>query len=165
MTWEDALLLVEAARWAPSAGNSQPWMFRPLLRGTEEHQLLVPSLAGSSRLWAANASVLILNLRRRFVDGSTIEYSEFAEYDLGQPVAHMTFQAQSMGLACRQFRAFDHARVTRDFEVPEEWDLMTMTAVGRPADGPPLTRDRRSLSDVLASDLRRRVTRARPTSS
>jgi hypothetical protein len=125
------------------------------MRGGRDHEILLPLLAASSRLWAADASVLMLNLRRRFVDESSIEYSEFSAYDLGQAVAHMTIQAQSMGLACRQFRAFDHAQVTRDFCVPEEWDLMTMTAIGRPAHALPLTRSRRSLSDVLTSDTRR----------
>lgn len=156
VSWQDALLLVEAARWAPSAGNSQPWMFQPILRGSPEHEQLVPLLATSSRTWAASASVLVLNLGRRFVAaGSDMAYSEFSDYDLGQAVAHMTIQAQSMGLASRQFRAFDHGRVTHDFCVPEEWQLRTMTAVGRPVAARPLARDRRSLSDVLTAAIRR----------
>lgn len=158
MTWQDTLLLVEAARWAPSAGNSQPWMLRPIVRGTREHDLLLPLLAASSRVWAADADVIVLNMRRQFVVEPTIEYSEFSDYDLGQAVAHMTFQAQFMGLACRQFRAFDHERVTRDFCVPPEWDLRTMTAVGLSAHDSPQTRSRQSLSEVLAFDTRRPAT-------
>jgi nitroreductase len=145
---KDALLLVEAARWAPSAGNSQPWMFRPVLRGSRDHDLLLPLLAGSSRGWAARAGLLVINIRARFVAGSEIEYSEFSDYDLGQAVAHMTFQALSLGLACRQFRAFDHAAVTRAFGVAEDWDVRTITAVGKPAQQTPPARRRRSLRDV-----------------
>lgn len=155
LKWDEALLLVEAARWAPSAGNSQPWMFRPILRGTREHQTLVPLLAASSRSWAAGASAIVLNLGHRFVADSDLTYSEFSDYDLGQAVAHMTVQAQSMGLSCRQFRAFDHAQVTREFDVPADWDLRTMTAVGRTADTSPSIRDRRSLVDLFPRDLRR----------
>ena len=97
----------------------------------------------------------MLNLRHRFVEDSSLEYSEFSDYDLGQAVAHMTIQAQSMGLACRQFRAFDHERVTRVFSVPDEWELRTMTALGKAGHTVPAVRCRRSLSDVLASDARR----------
>lgn len=155
VSWQDALILVDAARWAPSAGNSQPWMFEPILRGTREHELLMPHLAASSGTWAAGASLLVLNLGRRFAAaGSDLQYSEFSDYDLGQAVAHLTIQAQSMGLASRQFRAFDHDRVTRDFCVAEEWDLRTITAVGRPVDVGALPRDRRSLNDVLTPTVR-----------
>lgn len=152
MAWEDVLLLVEAARWAPSAGNSQPWMFRPIMRATRDHELLMPLLAASSRSWAASATLVMLNLRRRFVEGSSIEYSDFSDYDLGQGVAHMTIQAQSMGLACRQFRAFDQERVAHGFRVPNDWELRTMTAVGKSAQTPPHTRCRRSLGDILTKD-------------
>jgi hypothetical protein len=127
-------------------------MFRPVLKGTRQHGLLLPLLAASSRVWAASADLIVLNMRRQFVADSTIEYSEFSDYDLGQAVAHMTVQAQSMGLACRQFRAFDHARVTRGLCIPHEWDLRTMTAIGRPGDVSPPARSRRRISDVLGVD-------------
>jgi hypothetical protein len=151
LDWGSALLLVEAARWAPSAGNSQPWMFRPVIRGSEEHDVLLPLLFASSRTWASDASLVMLNIRRRFVDGSSLEYSDFSDYDLGQSVAHMTIQAQSMGLSCRQFRAFDHRRVTQAFGVPVEWELRTMTAVGRPADGRREPGSRRALGDLISA--------------
>ena len=74
---------------------------------------------------------------------------EFAEYDLGQSVAHMTLQAMSMGLFSRQFRAFDREAVERELGVPEHWVAMTVTAIGRPAqEPPPEGRMRRPLDDV-----------------
>ena len=59
-----------------------------------------------------------------------MEYSEFAHYDLGQAVAHMTFQAHAFGLAVHQFRAFDRDAVTRDFGVPAHWEVTSMAAIG-----------------------------------
>ena len=59
------------------------------------------------------------------------EYSEFAVYDLGQAVAHMSFQAQALGLQVRQFRAFDRAGLTAEFAVPDHWEVTTMSAIGR----------------------------------
>jgi nitroreductase len=125
-------LLLEAARWAPSAGNSQPWAFIVGRRGDDVHARLVRHLAGSSASWAPNAALLIANLSHRYVEGTDWEYSEFSLYDLGQAVAHLTIQAQAMDMVVRQFRAFDRAAVAAEFDVPAHWEVTTMAAVGRP---------------------------------
>ena len=125
--------LLEAARWAPSAGNSQPWAFIVARRGERDHERLVRYLTKSSARWASTAGVLIANLSHRFVEDTDWEYSEFSLYDLGQAVAHMSLQAQSLGLYVRQFRAFDREGLTAEFEVPPHWEVTTMSAVGRVA--------------------------------
>jgi nitroreductase len=125
--------LLEAARWAPSAGNSQPWAFIVARRGDDTHRRLTPHLAGSSSTWAPNASLLIGNLAHRFVEDTEWDYSEFSLYDLGQAVAHMTIQAQALGLAARQFRAFDQPALHAEFAIPPHWQLSTITAFGLPA--------------------------------
>ena len=151
--------LLEAARWAPSAGNSQPWAFIVGRRGDDVHARLVRHLARSSAAWAPGASLLVANVCHRHVAGTDWEYSEFAAYDLGQAVAHLTFQAAALGLAVRQFAAFDREGVTREFEVAEHWYVTTMSAIGRvPAavephaltrpDGSRLPRDRRPVADL-----------------
>jgi nitroreductase len=155
----DVELILEAARWAPSAGNSQPWAFVVGTSGTDTHARLVKHCAGSARPWAGDASVLIANLAHRYVEDTDWEYSEFSLYDLGQAVAHMTIQAQALGLFARQFRAFDREALHLDFAVPAHWEIATMTAIGRPADtasadavamtaGSP-ARQRRALEDLL----------------
>lgn len=125
--------MLEAARWAPSAGNSQPWAFHLVRRGAEGWTGLVDVLPGSSRPWADQASALVVNIAHVTVEGSDWEYSEFSVYDLGQAVAHMTIQAHAMGLACRQFRAFDKERLTVLLDLPQHWEVLTMTAIGRAA--------------------------------
>ncbi len=122
--------LLEAARWAPSAGNSQPWAFIVTRRGEPDHDRLVRHLAASSGAWAPSAGVLIGNLSHRLVEDTDWEYSEFASYDLGQAVAHMNFQAQALGLFVRQFRAFDREAITAEFDVPQHWEVTTMSAIG-----------------------------------
>jgi nitroreductase len=157
--------LLEAARWAPSAGNSQPWAFIVGQRGDTTHTRLVRYLARSSGAWAPAASLLVANLAHRYVEGTDWEYSEFSLYDLGQAVAHMTVQAQALGLHVRQFRAFDRAGLAAEFAVPDHWEVATMAAVGRPgqanaarsapeprpparrADAP--SRQRRSVDDII----------------
>jgi nitroreductase len=141
-------LLLEAARWAPSAGNSQPWAFIVGRRGDDTHRRLVTHLAASSRRWAPAASLLVANLAHRYVEGTDWEFSEFAQYDLGQAVAHMTFQAQSLGLFVRQFRAFNRDAVAADFGVPVHWEVTTMAAIGGVPPAPPGPRDRRPLGEL-----------------
>jgi nitroreductase len=150
--------LLEAARWAPSAGNSQPWAFITARRGDAVHTRLLPHLTASSARWAPTASILVVNLCHRYVEGTDWDFSEFSLYDLGQAVAHMTLQAQSLGLFARQFRAFDQVGITAEFDVPKHWQVTSMSAFGRlpTAAGTqrPLTTDigpsrqRRSMSEV-----------------
>jgi nitroreductase len=156
---EEMDVLLEAARWAPSAGNSQPWAFIVGLRGEETHDRLVRHLTGSSSVWAPEASVLVANLAHRLVEDTDWEYSEFALYDLGQAVSHMTLQAQALGLAVRQFRAFDRDGLEAEFAVPDHWEVTTMAAYGRAAAAPVAptgptpaaapSRDRRPRSDLV----------------
>ncbi len=150
--------LIEAARWAPSAGNSQPWSFVVAPRGSADHDLLVTRLAGSSRRWAPDASALVVTLCQQHVEGTDWGYSDYAAYDLGQAVAHLTIQAQSMGLHTRQFAAFDHRGVAVDFAVPDHLEVTTMIAVGAvpagvasvsPAYGGAEPRERRDADDLV----------------
>jgi len=136
VTPAEAELLLEAARWAPSAGNSQPWAFVVGRRGDDTHRRLVRHLAGSSGRWAPTAGLLVANLCHRFVEDTDWDYSEFALYDLGQAVAHMTLQARALGLHVRQFRAFDRGGLAAEFAVPDHWEVTTMSAIGRLPAGP-----------------------------
>lgn len=149
--------LLEAARWAPSAGNSQPWAFVLGRRGDPTHERLVRHLAKSATRWAPTAGLLVANLSHRFVQDTDWDYSEFSLYDLGQAVAHMSFQAQSLGLHVRQFRAFDRAGLAAEFEVPQHWEVTTMSAIGHvprtapqddPANGSRPTRHRRPSAEI-----------------
>jgi len=136
----DAIL--EAARWAPSAGNSQPWAFITGRRSDPIHARLTRHLTGSSAAWAPSASLLVANLCHCYVEDTDWEYSEFAHYDLGQAVAHMTLQAQALGLHARQFRAFNRTALAAEFAVPQHWEITTMSAFGRLPPGPPAIPER-----------------------
>ena len=151
----DVDALLDAARLAPSAGNSQPWAFIVGRRGDDVHRRLVRHLARSSSSWAPSASLLLANLSQRLVEDSDTEYSEFAHYDLGQAVAHLSFQAHTLGLAVHQFRAFDREALGADFGVPPHWEVTSMAAVGVPVgpvethEGAGTSRERRSLDDIV----------------
>ena len=146
--------LLEAARWAPSAGNSQPWLFLMGRRGDPTHEVICEFLAPSSRAWAPMASALIITAYQRFVPDSDLPYSDYAAYDLGQAVAHLTIQAQGMGMHTRQFAAFDHEGMARRFALPGHWEVATGIAVGQlspaavgPTEG--AERQRRPVTDLV----------------
>jgi nitroreductase len=124
--------LLDAAGRAPSAGNSQPWSFIVGRRGDAIHTRLARHLAPSSRRWAPDASLLIANLSQQRVADSDLQYSEFARYDLGQAVAHLTVQAHLLALSVHQFRAFDRDGLAAEFAVPAHWEVTSLAAVGSP---------------------------------
>ncbi|MDO9455587.1 nitroreductase family protein [Nocardioides sp.] len=147
----DLSSLLEAARWAPSAGNSQPWAFLVARRGTAFHADYVDLLAASTRRWAPAASALVFSLHQAAYDdgdGLDLAYSDYAAYDLGQAVAHLTVQASHLGLSCHQFAAFDHERLAREAGVPAHWRVTTGIAVGLGVESDVEVRVRRPLADV-----------------
>jgi nitroreductase len=146
--------LLEAARWSPSAGNSQPWAFLVTRRGDAAHDAFVATLSRGNIGWVPNASAVLVSLYRAGDDEDpTFTFSDYAEYDLGQAVAHLTIQAQSMGLSTHQFAGFDHDAVAAAFAVPPAWKVTTGIAIG--LHGDPGSRD--VDPDLLEREERPRV--------
>lgn len=149
--------LLEAARWSPSASNSQPWRFAVAPRGSAKHSRVCDALEGSNALWAPHAALLLVACVRTVDDaGSPLRW---AMYDLGQSVAWMTVQAESMGLSVHQMAGFDHASLRQGLHLPEHVDPVTVVAIGRfdPGAGLPEDlherevsgRERRALEDLV----------------
>ena len=129
----DLRVLLEAARWAPSAGNSQPWGFLVGRRGDGVHTRLVDHLSPGNTRWAPRASVLLVTLHQALSgpEEDALGYSDYALYDLGQAVAQLSVQALAMGLAVHQIAGFDHDRLAGSFAVPPHWQVTTGVAIGR----------------------------------
>ncbi|MEU3644910.1 nitroreductase family protein [Lentzea sp. NPDC034063] len=110
VTDEQLTALLEAARWAPSASNTQPWRFAVTRRGTTEHATVLDTLAGGNQTWARDASALVVVAAR--TTGTDGAAQPWAVYDAGQAVAHLSVQAQAEGLAVHQMGGFDRDRLT-----------------------------------------------------
>ncbi|GAA4194014.1 nitroreductase family protein [Microbacterium oryzae] len=123
---------LEAARWTPSANNTQPWRFIVARRGTAEHAAIAESLAGFNALWAPSAAVLIVAVAETAAEDGT-PYTH-AGYDLGQAVAHLSVQAHHDGLVVHQMSGFDPAVVRERFELPERFAPTTVIALGELGD-------------------------------
>jgi nitroreductase len=128
---DDATLtrVLEAARWAPSANNSQPWRFGLARRGDAAFDALVDALNPGNRVWAARASVLLL-VAAADVDPSG-RHLPWARYDAGQSVAHLTVQAQAEGLMVHQMGGFDADAAAHVFDLPASATPLVVVAVGR----------------------------------
>jgi nitroreductase len=126
---EDALAsALEAARWSPSANNTQPWRFIVTRRGTDAFAAVFGSLRDFNRAWAGDASVLVVAAAITTTeDGSPMH---FAQYDTGQAVAHLTVQAHAAGLATHQMGGFDRAAVKAAFDLADGVTPLTVIAVG-----------------------------------
>ncbi|MET1044649.1 MAG: nitroreductase family protein [Microbacteriaceae bacterium] len=124
--------LLEAARWAPSASNTQPWRFIVGRRGSAEFDAIVTGLLGFNQAWAPRASALIVSLTETH-DSHGNPY-RWGAYDVGQAVAHLAIQAVSDGLAVHQMGGFDAAILRSAFDLPESLVPLSVTAVGRHGD-------------------------------
>lgn len=143
--------LFEAARWAPSSFNEQPWAFVVARRGDgEEHARLLESLVPGNREWAASAPVLALSFGKlRFARNE--KENRHHLHDVGQAVAHLTFEAESRGLQVHQMAGIEPARIREIYAVPEAWVPVTAIAIGYPAEeaGELRPRRRRPLAELV----------------
>jgi nitroreductase len=121
--------LFEAARWAPSSFNEQPWRFIVGRKGDETWDRIHASLAEFNRKWAHLAPVLVVSLGKKTYTKNGRDNKVFP-YDVGASVAHMTFQAYSEGLVMHQMGGFDKDRVREAFGVPDDYEPKTAIAIG-----------------------------------
>ncbi len=146
--------LLEAARWSPSAGNSQPWGFIVGLRGDATFEAFRTTHSRGNASWTHRASALLVTLRQlESGPDHEIPWATYTAYDVGQAAAHLSIQAQALGLHAHQFAGFDHEAATELFEVPPHWAVTTGIAIGKLAD--PSVLDERTREKELRPRTRR----------
>jgi nitroreductase len=131
VTPETLATLLEAARWAPSCMNEQPWSFIAATKADKSNfDRLLGCLIGFNRQWAQHAAVLLLSVAKvRFESG---ELNRHAFHDVGQAIAHLTFQAAASGLVVHQMAGFDVEKARREFSIPEDYEPVAVAAIGYP---------------------------------
>jgi nitroreductase len=147
LTRDELRRLLYAAQWAPSYGNAQPAAFVVAERGSPSHQVLVRHLSRGNSGWVPRASAVLLVAAQLAPDqDGEGGYKPFhADYDTGQAVAHLTLQAQAMGLHAHQFAGFDRQAVADELGVPAYYRVLAGIAVGvrgNADDAPERDRDR-----------------------
>ncbi len=120
--------LFEAARWAPSSSNLQPWRFLVGFKGDDTYNKIAGTLAEFNQLWALTAPVLLLAIAKNTnIRG---EPNGAALYDLGQAVANLTFQATAEGIYVHQMGGFSPTQAAELFNFPDEYKAVTTIAIG-----------------------------------
>jgi nitroreductase len=141
---EELLRLFEAARWAPSCFNNQPWRFLYALRNTAHWETFYGLLTESNKVWCKNAAALIVAVSKTTFDHSG-KPARTHSYDTGAAWGYLALQGSFMGLVVHGMQGFSYDRAREVLRVGDEYQVEAMAAVGRPGrkeDLPPSLQER-----------------------
>lgn len=126
---EKLLSLLEAARWAPSSYNQQPWRFIVATKDNPtEYQRLLSVLIEFNQGWAKAAPVLLLAVAKlHFDDGKP---NRHAFHDVGLALENLVLQATAFDLVVHQAAGFDGEKARKEYQIPEEYDPITAVVIG-----------------------------------
>jgi nitroreductase len=126
--------LFDAARWAASSMNEQPWRFIVATRDdTASFEKILSTLVPGNAAWAAQAPVLVLSVaRKNFERGD--HPNRFAQHDVGQAMAQLSLAATERGLGVHQMGGFDAEQARALFHIPAEYEPVAAIALGYPGD-------------------------------
>ncbi len=126
-------LLFEAAKWAPSGRNSQPWRFIYATREMPEYELLFGLLAENNKVWAQTAPLLVLSLAQ-VVSTYKNRPNRLAFYETGMAVSNLLLQATYMDLVVHQMGGYDHEKAKEVLVIPTRYEPAAMMAIGYKGD-------------------------------
>lgn len=138
--------ILEAASWAPSANNEQPWQYICAHRGTQGFETLKSCLVPANAAWAKDASVLIAAITRKTFS-ATAKENRTAMHDLGMANAQLLLQALSMNIYGHLMAGFDREKLIADLSLTTDQDPVCVIALGfldvaEKLDEPLLTREK-----------------------
>lgn len=122
-------LLFEAAKWAPSSRNGQPWRFIYASRDMKEYTLLLDLLNEGNKKWASSAPLLVLTLAQTI---STYKNrpNRLAFFEAGMAVSNLLLQATHMGLHAHQMSGYDVEKAKEVLVIPTRYEPASMMAIG-----------------------------------
>lgn len=130
---QELLTLFEAARWAPSSYNAQPWRFVYAHRDTDYWPRLFNLMVEANQAWTRNAAVLVLvTSRNRFEHND--KPAPTHRFDAGSAWMSVALQASHMGLVAHGMQGFDYEKAQSEFGIPDQYSVDAMFAIGRPGD-------------------------------
>ena len=135
LTEAQVLTVLEAARWAPSANNNQPWRFAYALRGDEGFAAIARSLSAGNRLWAEQAAALVVVVSATTVQRNGVDVPNATHaFDTGAAWAQLALQAHLSGWISHAMGGFDHDTLRSGLNVPAACALHAVVALGHPGD-------------------------------
>lgn len=123
--------LFEAARWAPSSYNEQPWRFLYATRDSSHWKTFFGLLAEANQAWAKTAAALIVVVSKKTFTRNGSD-NRVHVFDAGSAWENLALQGADMGLVTHGMAGFDTDRARKELNVPDDFTVIAMIAVGRP---------------------------------
>ncbi len=128
---DELMSLFEAARWAPSSSNEQPWRFIYAKRGSEQWERFFNLLIEFNQIWCRNASVLCCLVSKKTFTKEGNENRNFMS-DAGAAWENLALQGSLKGLVVHGMAGFDVERTRAELEIPEDYEVVHIFAIGKP---------------------------------
>ncbi len=139
---EELMILFEAARWAPSSYNNQPWRILYARRESEHWPLFLDLLVPGNRAWAKDAAALLV-----FVSRTTFDFngkpSRTHSFDCGAAWENLALQGSLKGYVVHGMEGFDYQRAQSELKIPDGFQVEAMAAVGLPGASEALSEEQR----------------------
>jgi len=152
----ELMSLFEAARWAPSANNNQPWRILYAKRNTDHWPLFFNLLNDSNKIWAGNSSALLVIVSKNTFDNG--KPSRTHSYDTGAAWENLALQGSIKGYVVHGMQGFDYELARSSLSIPDGFTVEAMAAIGIPGNKEDLPdylqereapNDRRKLTDTV----------------
>lgn len=127
----ELLPLFEAAKWAPSSYNAQPWRFLYAHRGSEHWPLFFNLMIEFNQSWTKQASVLLVMISRINFEHNNKPAVTHA-YDTGAAWGYLALEGSLRGLVVHGMQGFDYEKARRDLKIPDGYEVNAMAAIGKP---------------------------------
>jgi nitroreductase len=157
MTNDELMPLFEAARWAPSSYNNQPWRFIYARRETPAWETFVELLGDFNKGWAPRAAALVVVVAKTVFDYNG-KPSVTHQLDTGAAWENLALEANARGLVAHGMEGFDYKAAKEKLGVPDDHIVLAMIAIGKPGKKEDLSAelqeretpsDRRPLSEII----------------
>ena len=127
---DEIMSLFEAARWAPSSYNNQPWRFIYAKRNSGHWNRFFNLLMEPNKVWAKNAAILVVVISRK-----NFEFNEKPsvthQFDSGSAWENLALEASSRGIVAHGMQGFDYKKAGVDLRIPPNFEVLAMIAIGK----------------------------------
>lgn len=148
--------LFEAAKWAPSSFNNQPWRFLYARRGTEYWETFLKLLVPQNQAWCKDAAVLMVVISKKNFDHNG-KPARTHSFDAGAAWENLALQGSLLGLVVHGMQGFDYDAAKKALKIPDDYEVEAMITVGYPGDPEKLSpelrerehpTDRKKIADI-----------------
>lgn len=136
---QELMVLFEAARWAPSSGNNQPWRVLYARRSSRHWPAFFDLLSDGNKRWVHKAAALLIFISKKTRDNGKPAITH--SYDTGAAWVSLALQGSLKGYVVHGMQGFDYARAREVLRIPEDYAIEAAAAVGKPGNMTDLSDD------------------------